>query len=269
LRHPSADDQESQLELAKLLLRISPENRGPIVKWMKAAANNGSQIAAQWLASYFIKMKNSSEILKWLEVAAANGSTQSEFGLYLAYTDGNYTEKDTATAIRWLKKAANSGEGSAQLQLGKHYYKGTHVEKDIQKSLNWFKKAAFSDDSEAQYLLASEYFSGNNIRKNLDLAYIWAFKAAQADNKDAIRLMAILSYKKDFNQFFTYTKKAANLGDVDSQYNMALIYIKGEGGIQKNLPEALKWLKKAASGGDPKAKAMIQKFQENIKKLKK
>ena len=51
---------------------------------------------------------------------------------------------------------------------------------------------------------------------------------------------------------FDETKALAEQGDVDAQYNLALMYRKGEG-VPENDAEAVKWYRKAADQGYAKA----------------
>lgn len=49
-----------------------------------------------------------------------------------------------------------------------------------------------------------------------------------------------------------YAKAAA--GDAQSQFDLAMLYLNGEGGAPKNYGEALKWLEQAAKGGHADAR---------------
>src|SRR5688572_16665571 len=49
-----------------------------------------------------------------------------------------------------------------------------------------------------------------------------------------------------------YARAAA--GDVQSQFEMGMLYLSGEGGVRKNYGEALKWLELAGKGGHAEAR---------------
>ncbi|GAB7221611.1 hypothetical protein VoSk93_08230 [Vibrio owensii] len=56
------------------------------------------------------------------------------------------------------------------------------------------------------------------------------------------------SIANDFNS----TKKRAEQGDADAQFNLGVIYYRGKG-VPQNYQEAAKWLRKAAEQGDARS----------------
>ena len=111
-------------------------------------------------------------------------------------------------------------------------------------------------------MLADIYLDGINIKKNKDLAFIWGYKSAMADDKLGNAFMAKYYYNENFSQCFKYLKRAAELGELNSQLALGIIYYKGNQEIKQNLTEALKWLKKAASRGQPQAKTILQRLNK-------
>ncbi|MCK5814317.1 MAG: sel1 repeat family protein, partial [Flavobacteriaceae bacterium] len=59
-----------------------------------------------------------------------------------------------------------------------------------------------------------------------------------------------------FGQSFTETKKAAEQGDADAQYNLGTMYSKGKGTLT-DIKQAFYWWKKAAEQGDAEAQCYI------------
>lgn len=60
-------------------------------------------------------------------------------------------------------------------------------------------------------------------------------------------------YMSDFNRtHFSYMWQEANLGDIESQYQLAECYFKGQG-IDKSLEDAALWYSRAAQAGHPRA----------------
>jgi len=57
-------------------------------------------------------------------------------------------------------------------------------------------------------------------------------------------------------QTFKETKRLADIGSVDAQYNLALMYYNGEG-VPQDHKEAIKWFRKAAEQGDADAQRYI------------
>lgn len=57
-----------------------------------------------------------------------------------------------------------------------------------------------------------------------------------------------------------WLKKAAEAGRVDSQYNVARLYEKGDEGVAPNATEAFKWYMIAARRGDQQALAAVRRL---------
>ena len=131
------------------------------------------------------------------------------------------------------------GSVTAQKTLAQKYYDGQGVVRDYQESLKWFQKAADQGDKDAQYELGKWYYSGEWVTRDYAEALKWFQKAAEQGNVESLRQTNLLSS-------FLTTKEKAEQGDKESQYQLGLMYYKGEG-ISKDLREAFTWLQKAAS----------------------
>ena len=58
------------------------------------------------------------------------------------------------------------------------------------------------------------------------------------------------AYKKgDYNKALTLVTKAAKQGEARAQFALGFSYFDGKLGLEKNYPEAIKWLKKSAQQG--------------------
>ena len=66
--------------------------------------------------------------------------------------------------------------------------------------------------------------------------------------------------QKKFNQAFECLKNLAEKGLALAQFNLAVMYIRGEG-VEKSTTEAGKWLKRAADQGYPGAQDVLLKLQ--------
>jgi localization factor PodJL len=61
-----------------------------------------------------------------------------------------------------------------------------------------------------------------------------------------------------------WLKRAAELGLVDSQYNVAKLYETGDQGIRPDLSEAYKWYLIAARAGDIDARAAVERLRASL-----
>ena len=69
-------------------------------------------------------------------------------------------------------------------------------------------------------------------------------------------------------QVINWYQKAAENGDIKAQYNIATLYINGEG-IERNLEKALYWYQKAAENGDIDAQNNLATLYEDGNGIKK
>lgn len=86
--------------------------------------------------------------------------------------------------------------------------------------------------------------------------------AADAGQPDAQALLGYILHQAGENQIaFEYFRKSAEQGNAEGQYGLSVMYSSGEGGVAKDIPTALKWLKQAAQQGNSKAiNAMAQYY---------
>ena len=106
---------------------------------------------------------------------------------------------------------------------------------------------------------------GITYHKNKDFkkAVYWITKAAEQDFVDAQYNLAILYLKgegveQNYRKASSLFSKGARKGHAKSQYNLSVIYAKGVAGIQDNLAATV-WLKRAAANGHIRSKEILDK----------
>ena len=67
-------------------------------------------------------------------------------------------------------------------------------------------------------------------------------------------------YKGDYQSAINYYTKAADLGDAEAHYNLALIYLQGKG-VEKDEEKEILHLEEAAIGGHPMARYSIGSYE--------
>ena len=117
-----------------------------------------------------------------------------------------------------LSTLAKSGNVDSQTLLGEMYLDGIGVEVDFEKAFFWLSKAATSD-VEAQYLLGFMYENGLHVK---------------SDNLKAL----------------SFYESSAQNGGLLAQFNVAMMYKEGKGGIKKDMNKAMMWLEKASLSKD-------------------
>ena len=65
----------------------------------------------------------------------------------------------------------------------------------------------------------------------------------------------------DYDKAFYWIKKAAEQGDVQAQFNLAICYYNGQG-VSKDLKQAIYWYQKAAGQGFVEAKERLKLLEK-------
>jgi len=178
------------------------------------------------------------------------------------YGQGTFTQ-DYKSAAYWYGKAAIEGHAGAQFMLGSMYYEGKSgavyyartisggsateirgVPKDEAKGLELIHKAAEQGHAGAQAWLGD--LSARNGNK--DEAITWWSKAAEQGNRNAKLKLDLEENKKEAAEQFAATQKLAEQGNVVEQYNLGVMYEKGQVGAP-NRVKAEEWYLKAAKQG--------------------
>ena len=153
-----------------------------------------------------------------LSEAASSGNAIAQYTLGAQkIADGNIT-----TGIALLRSAEAQGLAIAQYELGNHYISGIGVEKDPNRAIPLFKAAAEAGNVGAMHNYAT-LIAGTPGRE------------AEAAN---------------------WYQRAAELGLVEAQFNIATMYESGDG-VSPSLHRALFWYELAAASGDTDAASAV------------
>lgn len=137
---------------------------------------------------------------------------------------------------------AQKGDREAQANLGLLYAKGSGVEQDFAKAHWWFNEAAEKGSVKALNNLAVFYFQGLGVAKNIPHSAKLFEYSASSGSQDAMVVLAQI-YKTELKQpknAFKWFKKAAEVGNYEAKYHLALMYEQGEG-TKKNKKQAIYW----------------------------
>lgn len=162
--------------------------------------------------------ENLTEAVKWFTKAAEQENAKAEYNLGNCYYYGYGVQyKDYGEAVKWYTKAAEQGLPLAQCNLGACYENGDWVEKNLEEAVKWYTKAANQGYAKAQYYLALSYDKGEGVAKNDSEAMKWYLKAVKNNSPEAAYY-----------------------------YGGMLLEGNKQKGITKNIPEGVKYLRKAA-----------------------
>lgn len=178
---------------------------------------------------------------------AYGSSSQASF----AQAKDAYDAGDKKLALAYGKTAAQNGDTEAQVLVGHILMRGETGVVDYVSAASWFKKAALKDHPDALVALAEM-----SLRSQGGLtpsqAVPWLERAAALGRKDAMRVLADVydngqGVAKDSVKARQWRGKAANDGDALAARAM------GDELLESDAFEALQWYEHAAALGDPQS----------------
>jgi hypothetical protein len=169
-----------------------------------------------------------------------------------------------ATAV---EAKASNGDVAAMVQLGKAYLDGNGVTAGVDKGQVWLERAAEKGSVEAQMFLGAAYLSGTKLPKNRELAAKYLLRVAQAQHVDdgfkgsqalaqywvAMMYEQGAGVEKSHDQAIQFLQMAANNGNAPAEYDLAVLYNDGVGGISIDKTHACELFEKAAEQGHVRA----------------
>ena len=145
------------------------------------------------------------------------------------------------SAVAALEYAAESGESLAQWKLGKMYASGDGVPQDDAKAFDYFSQIIDNYDEDDADPRVAPFVSS-------------AFVALGAYNLSGIANTRIVANPERALEMFHYA--AVNFGDATAQYNMARMFLDGNG-VAKDSRQAARWLYLAADKGHIESEAVL------------
>jgi TPR repeat protein len=152
-----------------------------------------------------------------------------------------YIAGDKAGAVTSLIDAAKRGHTMAQWKLGRMYAEGDGVDRDDLKAFDYFTQIANAHADDAPDTVQARFVANSFVA--LGTYYL-----------DGIPDSSIKSDPGRAREMFSYA--ASYFGDPDAQYNLARMYLDGQGG-KKDPRQAARWLGLAANKGQREAQAVL------------
>ena len=142
-------------------------------------------------------------------------------------------EKFNAKQLKIVMQQAARGDAEAQYQLGIMYSLGAHgVLQDSRVAHSYVRKAFDQGHGASISILAEIYYFGRGVAQNLQIAR-------------QFHLFSLPNFPIDLFSFIVRPgklyRRAAKHGYADAQFNLFVMYMKGEGG-SKNQTKARAWL---------------------------
>ena len=155
-----------------------------------------------------------------------------------------------------LLEKAKTGDSKAAFEVAAYYEK---QQADYNKILLWLNRSANRGYVEAQFALGKIYHFGKpSVIRDLKKAAFWYEKAAEQGDLQALHNLEILKKEPDYKLVsapdmdekwhMQWTIKMAGYGDMQSQFQMGQMYLKGIK-IRMDYEQAVYWFEKAAVQG--------------------
>jgi len=152
-----------------------------------------------------------------------------------------YSSGDRKSAFNAFEYAASKGHAIAQWKLGKMYADGDGVEEDDYKAFQMFSAVADQHADDNPYTPTARVVANAFV----NLANYYKTGIANAGVKpDVGRAVGL------------FTHAATYFGDADAQYNLAKIYLSGDG-VRTDPVRAVRWLSLAARKNHVDAQATL------------
>jgi len=172
-------------------------------------------------------------------------------------------ELQTSQKYFYAKRAAEEGNPRAQFDLGLMYANGTGVEKNEALALMWFNRASQNNLTKALNLQKVTVTTGTSQK------FKFAQEAAKRGDARAQFDLAMMYQKGDGvtrneRLAFKYFHKAARKNHAEAKFQMGLSFAQGKG-VKKQSQLARYWFKLAAKAGHPKAMAYLASIERTLR----
>lgn len=236
--------------LAVLICVLTFTSCGPDTgKNSSSQGEEGSQLKKQ-ISEDTENMDSNSSENEGLSSGSANlWKAQAEGGDRIAqfqYSIDLEKKGNSSESLKWLRRAAEQGLAEAQFELGKRYLEGDGVESSTDDGIKWLKLSSKQNFRSAVDLLKTRF------PNQVILTQEEAAQAREAFNRGVGHLLGTDNFEKDPDKAIQYFLEAAEIGSVDAQWNLGLLYNEGIG-VELNPEEARYWFEKAAKAGHSRA----------------
>lgn len=233
------------------------EDRSAAMELMSVSAASGNEQAARTLAEIGDGGNEKIDALIMLKLKGEQRDTDACAKLFDIYDNGKKcVKKDHSEAVRWYTVNAEKGDASAQNKIGFMYLMGKGVPKDKDRAKYWLMSAAEAGNAEAMFHIADAYQRGiNGVKQNPKEALRWYESAAAAGHSEAQHDLAVLylsDRRPDFKKAATLFAKAADQGEMDSMYQLGMLYAYGQG-VSRDPAKAIALLTEACEKGHSQA----------------
>ncbi len=173
--------------------------------------------------------------------------------------------QNKTAAYGYFLEAAQKGHAEAQFFLGTMNLMGDTKTKtqSFGEAEKWYKQSAVLDYPDANYVLGLMYKNGWTKAHSIDVSKALEYfqKADHLENPYAQYEIGIFYYEREkFALSETFLKKSAKNGFSPAQYLLALMYLEGRPGIDKDEEQGIELLFQAAGNGHSRASRKCMEY---------
>lgn len=255
-----------QIVMLMLMMCIALNLSAQDASFYKKYADKGDKEAMYNLAECYINgtgnvKQDMSQASYWLTKSAKKNYAPAQVKLAYCYIYGAGVLKDYKQAWELAQKAVKQGYPEGHYLTATMYKDGIYVPQNWTRWLQYIRSAANLGSSDAQADLGIAYLYGlqeAGVSQDVSSAIPWLKKATeQNDDKGAFYLGVCYEYgagvTKDEEKAQQYYYIAANAGNAQGQYEVAMAYLLGKNGVQVNVNEAKKYLDLSIAQEEPRA----------------
>ena len=201
----------------------------------------------------------------FLQKYAEKGDKEAMFNLAQCYIDGTGgVNQDYNQATMWLAKAAKKNYAPAQYKLGLCYMYGAGVLTDYSQAWQLIQKAVKQNYPAAVYTTACCYRDGTYVSQDNQQWFTWLKNAAQLGDDDALADLGYvylygfekLSIQQDFDKALSLLRKGSELNNSKANFYLGICYQFGAG-VTADAEKALQYYYAAAQAGHAEAQCEV------------
>lgn len=177
-----------------------------------------------------------------------------EFAIGNSFYEGMWGEADYSSAVEWYRLSAENGYPEAQRKLADCLVAGEGTEVNLAEAMKFYREAATAGVDYARLQLGIGLLTGKGVEQNPEEAFQWLSQVLpETDPVETnfylgeyyLRFAAGEDAKAKAVEHY---RRAANQGHAQSQYELAMLLLTGEG-VEQDLSGAFRLFSEAAAAG--------------------
>jgi TPR repeat protein len=267
-------------ELAKIFRdgKIVKKDEEKYIHYLKAAAEAGVpeakvDLGFAYLTGIYIS-RDEVSAFKWMYTAASQGNTMAQFMTGYMYGIGIGTLQDISERERWYTKAGLRGDAELFYWIGRNFEYGLfNVEMDPFEAGRWYKMGADMGHEKCficwqSVLSALDGKEPDSLEERETKLMNTEVEKEKIAREQVLMLADRYLEDGDEQNAFKHYKMAAELGNPDAMFTLAMLYHTGVF-VKRNDKTALDMMIKASAAGSEDAQFVLGTLYEEGRGLKK